>query len=85
MCIDYRGLNKLMIKNSYPLPRINDLFNQLQGSRYYSKIDLSLGYHQLRVQEEDIPKTTFRTCYGHYKFLVMPFGLTNAPISFYGA
>nr|GEU28748.1 putative reverse transcriptase domain-containing protein [Tanacetum cinerariifolium] len=82
MCIDYHKLNKLIVKNRYPLSRINDLFDQLQGSRVYSKIDLRSGYHQLRVQEEDVPKTTFRTCYGHYEFQVMPFGLTNAPAVF---
>nr|GEV42727.1 putative reverse transcriptase domain-containing protein [Tanacetum cinerariifolium] len=81
MFIDYRELNKLMVKNRYPLLRIDDLFDQLQGSSVYSKIDLRSGYHQLRVNEEDILKTTFRTRYGNYEFHVMPFGLTNAPAS----
>ncbi|GJU27047.1 putative reverse transcriptase domain-containing protein [Tanacetum coccineum] len=82
MCIDYQELNKLTVKNRYPLPRIDDLFDQLQGSSTYSKTDLRSGYHQLRVRDEDIPKTTFRTRYGHYEFQVIPFGLTNTPAVF---
>ncbi|GKB29599.1 putative reverse transcriptase domain-containing protein [Tanacetum coccineum] len=78
MCIDYRELNKLTIKNRYPLLRIDDLFDQLQGSSVYSKIDLQSGYHQLRIKKEDILITAFRTRYGHFEFQVMPFGLTNA-------
>ncbi|GKD58176.1 putative reverse transcriptase domain-containing protein [Tanacetum coccineum] len=82
MCIDYRELNKLTVKNRYPLPIIDDLFDQLQGSSVYLKIDPRSGYHQLRVHEEDIPKIAFRIRYGHYEFQVMPFGLTNAPTVF---
>ncbi|GJX17250.1 putative reverse transcriptase domain-containing protein [Tanacetum coccineum] len=82
MCINYRELNKLTVKNRYPLPMIDDLFDQLQGSSVYSKIDLRSGYHQLRVRDEDIPKTAFRTRYEHYEFQVMPFCLTNVPAVF---
>ncbi|GJX31276.1 putative reverse transcriptase domain-containing protein [Tanacetum coccineum] len=79
---DYRELNKLTVKNRYLLPRIDDLFDQLQGSQFFSKIDLRSGYHQLRVHKDDIPKTTFRTHYRHFEFTVMPFGLTNTPTIF---
>ena len=82
LCIDYWQLNRVTINNRYPLPRIDDLFDQLRGVRVYSKIYLRTGYNQLRVRDTDIPKTMFRTHYGHFKFMVMPFGLTNAPTAF---
>ena len=82
MCIDYRQLKKVTIKNKYPLPRIDDLFDQLQGASYFSKIDLRSGYHQLRVRGEDVPNTTFQTRYENYEFLVISFGLTNDPVAF---
>jgi len=78
MCIDYRSLNEVTIKNKYPLPRINDLFDQLQGAKYFSKIDSRSLYYQLKIRPSDVPKTAFVTRYGQYEFTVMSFGLTNA-------
>jgi hypothetical protein len=78
MCVDYRSLNEVTIKNKYPLPRIEDLFDQMKGAKIFSKIDLRSGYHQLKIRAEDVPKTAFTTTYGLYEFLVMSFGLSNA-------
>jgi hypothetical protein len=80
--IDYRGLNDMTVKNKYLLPRMDELFDQLQGASYYSKLDLRQRYYQVKVKEEDIPKTAFNTRYGHIEFVIMPFGVTNAPTTF---
>jgi hypothetical protein len=82
LCINFRWLNKVTVKNKYPFPRIDDLFNQLKYAKIFSKIDLRSGYHQVRIKEEDINKNSFRTRYGHYEFTVVPFGLSNAPVVF---
>ena len=82
LCVDYRQLNKMTVKNKYMFPRINELFDQLKGASVFLKIDLRFGYHQLRIKDADVHKTTFRIRYGHYEFLVMLFGLTNAPTAF---
>jgi hypothetical protein len=82
MCVDYRSLNEVTTKNKYPLPRIEDLFDQMKGASVFSKIDLRSGYHQLKMQESDITKTTFHTWYVLYEYTVMSFGLTNAPAYF---
>ena len=82
LCIDYRQLNKVTMKNKYPLPRIDDLFDQMRGEKALSKIDLKSGYHHVRIKDEDIHKASFRTRYGNYEFVVVPFFLTNAPTTF---
>ena len=82
MCINYQRLNKVTIQNSYPLPWADHLIVRVQGAQSFTKLDLRMGYHQIRISEEDVLKTTFHTCYDHHEFLVVPFGLTNAPTTF---